>query len=243
MINVFESLYLDRNRFYREFDKFIRKRYGKSYSDIFYKVFFIPYRLLRYSIGTIWKKILIDTASLHKISNPYNIVFLVRNDYLKKKIVKVDTSPGRLLEEAKISNKEIIDIFIDLRRRIYRELESLQPYSDEYIMRLAKYNIAHMYLGSIQNRDEMSKLEDKAMNRNRLLLLKMIVDDELELKNNINIILPEYNSIYMPVAFLRLDDKMLILDVSKKLFINKNLMALYSNDWMYRYWMMKLISY
>ena len=234
LLKTFDSIYFNNNKFIREIKKYRREK-------VSHKVVFFPYRLFEYSTGLKNRKILIDTASLLHISDTANIIFLIRNDYLKRRMTYINIHEEEVLPESDITNEEIIDILIALQHEIDITLNNLEEYTYEYSKQLSRFNLNRILLGPLQRKGEINSLEGKVKERSRILFLKSILEDGLGLRDPIDSISFKYILIYAPLLLMKSDEKIDIIDTYGKLRKNKNLLFLYEKDPSFEKWINNIL--
>lgn len=238
-IRLFESIYLDELRFREEV-----LRLGKKYKIRFedeggklYKVLFFPYRLIKYYSGNRERRMLVDIASINNLSDPLHTVFTIRNDYLKIKKTYIEISDQEyIIPDPPISNRYVVNGFKDVLNKLNTRLTKLEKYPYLYAEKLAKFNLNRLFFGSLQREDEMAFLEEKTKEKSTLSFLKSILEGGLGLDEKVYVASNMKDITYMPILFLKSDEKLLIYNIYRKFKENRSKLYLYVNDELYREW-------
>jgi len=243
MIKTFESIYFSRDKNDKKLMKFmkkIRKKY-KNANETGNKIFFFPYRYIEYSAGVKRKRILVNSAILPYITNPFNIIFSVRNDYLNMKTLKLEQDKDiSIVEDSKMSNEEIVNMFADSLSKLYKRLEELEGHQFEYARKLAKMDLSRVFLFPIGKR-ELTSTEDIVKERSRLLFLKGILEDGLGLNETIYDVSQDYNVYYVPSLIMKFDEDIVIAEFTEKVGLDKNMMILYKSEEELKKWIKKIL--
>ena len=241
-VQVFESLYWVRDIFDQKLRKFTKKNFRKiPFNNLDIKTVLFPFRQIRYIANNRERIALIDMASLSHTTNQIDLIFLVRNDLIKFRRMYMDLDENLILKYPDISNKETIKKFIEILEYIQMHIAELGGYQYLYAEKLAKFDLNRIILGSLQKKDELYSSKEKASQIALYRFIKGIIEDGLGLKGEIQDIYEDKIDIYMPITFLKEEDKVIIVDSYKnRIKINKNISHLYTNDPNYREWIKKI---
>jgi len=243
MIKTFESIYFFKDKSDKKLMKFIkkiRKKY-KNANEISNKILFFPYRYIEYSAGMRRKRLLVNTAILPYILDPFNIIFSVRNDYLNMKTLSLELDQDiNLVEDSRISNEEIVNMFTDSLSKLYKRLEELEGHQFEYARKLARMDLSRVFMFPIGKR-ELTSTEDIVKERSRLLFLKGILEDGLGLNETIYDISQDYNVYYVPSLIMKFDEDIVIAEFTENVSLDKNMMILYNSEEELRKWIKKIL--
>lgn len=236
MVRVFESLYWDKNKYNNRLNKLLKKEF--KCKDISQKVILLPYRLIEYKVGGVVRSLLLDVISFNYIDDIMNLVFTVRNDFLKLKNKEYDVDGFLVKYDGKIDNKIAIDRFIELLRYLEKRIDELMDSKYIYAKNLAKYNLNRILLGPLQQSRELSDSEEQVGRIAVYNFIKSIIEDGLHLNNEVEEVSKNYLEIYMPTLVIHGHEEIRIYDIlDRKISPNKNLIEIYRREERYRKWL------
>jgi hypothetical protein len=242
MVRVFESLYWDWDKFKSSLNRLIKKDFKKYKESAYIKTVLLPYRLIRYLVKDKYREALIDISTYNNIEDPLNLIFTVRNDYLRLNRFDMKYSSDSLLKYKNLSNEEIIRKFLALLSSLRESIEEYRGSKFGYARNLARYNLNRIILGPLQGKRKLIDSEEKAKEAMKLEFIKGIIEDGLGLQEDVNEIDNRIITIYMPTLFVKVGEEVFIYEVGKKkIRVNKNLAFVYSREERYRDWLSKLL--